>query len=156
MRSATAVSLKFDPSSSGKIHAPLVSTKICRPSARLSSSKASAWSRPACYPLPFHSCPNSGCARFTTRRAPRPRRPRTRQMPSPARPAPSPGLASLDAVVAAIPSARVSFTVDDRRQAIVDSWPEDVDDSAARRDWGFSPEYGFGRAFSSYLIPGIS
>ena len=26
-------------------------------------------------------------------------------------------------------------------QGIVDSWPADVDDSAARRDWGFLPAY---------------
>ena len=26
-----------------------------------------------------------------------------------------------------------------KRQGIVDSWPADVDDSAARRDWGFAP-----------------
>jgi nucleoside-diphosphate-sugar epimerase len=38
----------------------------------------------------------------------------------------------------AFPGARISFDVDQRRQKIVDSWPEDVDDSAARRDWGCS------------------
>ena len=37
----------------------------------------------------------------------------------------------------------------------MDSWPEDVDDSAARRDWGFAPEYLFESAFRDYLIPGI-
>jgi hypothetical protein len=30
-----------------------------------------------------------------------------------------------------------------------------VDDSAARRDWGFAPRYDFERAFSEYLIPTI-
>ncbi len=38
----------------------------------------------------------------------------------------------------------------------MDSWPADVDDSAARADWGFSPEYDFDRAFREYLIPTIS
>ncbi len=36
------------------------------------------------------------------------------------------------------------FTCDfapDFRQAIADSWPDTVDDSAARRDWGWSPDY---------------
>jgi hypothetical protein len=31
----------------------------------------------------------------------------------------------------------------------------DVDDSAARRDWGFAPKYDFRRAFDEYLIPTI-
>jgi hypothetical protein len=37
----------------------------------------------------------------------------------------------------------------------VDSWPADVDDSAARRDWGFAPRYGEAEAFEEYLIPTI-
>jgi nucleoside-diphosphate-sugar epimerase len=27
------------------------------------------------------------------------------------------------------------------RQAIADSWPDSLDDSAAREEWGWSPEY---------------
>ena len=45
--------------------------------------------------------------------------------------------------------------VDEKRQGIVDSWPADVDDSAARRDWGFAPRYDFETAFRDYLIPTI-
>src|SRR3954447_4677250 len=60
-----------------------------------------------------------------------------------------------DVVVRAFPGADISFSVDQKRQAIVDSWPQDVDDSAARRDWGFQPRYDFARAFSEYLIPTI-
>jgi nucleoside-diphosphate-sugar epimerase len=58
-------------------------------------------------------------------------------------------------VMKAFPDATVSFRVDPKRQGIVDSWPADVDDSAARRDWGFSPTYDFDRAFREYLIPTI-
>jgi threonine 3-dehydrogenase len=60
-----------------------------------------------------------------------------------------------DVVVAAFPEAAIGFTVDAKRQGIVDSWPAAVDDSAARRDWGFEPRYDFDRAFREYLIPTI-
>ena len=58
-------------------------------------------------------------------------------------------------VMRAFPSAQISYKVDEKRQGIVDSWPEDVDDSAARRDWGFSPKYDFTSACREYLIPEI-
>jgi len=60
-----------------------------------------------------------------------------------------------DAVLAAFPAASLSWRVDEKRQAIVDSWPEDVDDSAARRDWGFAPAFDFPSAFRDYLLPTI-
>ena len=58
-------------------------------------------------------------------------------------------------VLRAFPDADIHFSPDDKRQAIVDSWPEDVDDSAARADWGLSPVYDERRAFEEYLIPVI-
>lgn len=61
-----------------------------------------------------------------------------------------------DLVVAAFPSADITYKIDEKRQGIVDSWPADVDDTAARRDWGFLPAYDADRAFREYLIPTIS
>jgi nucleoside-diphosphate-sugar epimerase len=58
-------------------------------------------------------------------------------------------------VVRAFPDAEISWGVDAKRQGIIDTWPADVDDSAARRDWGFSPRYDFDKAFTEYLIPMI-
>ncbi len=55
----------------------------------------------------------------------------------------------------AFPNAEIRFSPDDKRQAIVDSWPSDVDDSAARADWGWNPAYDEARSFNEYLIPGI-
>ncbi len=60
-----------------------------------------------------------------------------------------------DVVHAAFPDAAISWKTDLKRQGIVDSWPAEVDDTAARRDWGFAPSYDFARAFSEYLIPTI-
>ena len=60
-----------------------------------------------------------------------------------------------DVVVDAFPGARIGWETDTKRQGIVDSWPADVDDSAARRDWGFAPALDFEHAFSDYLIPQI-
>lgn len=60
-----------------------------------------------------------------------------------------------DLTMRAFPAAHITFRPDDKRQAIVDSWPADVDDAAARRDWGWAPEYDQARAFEEYLIPGI-
>jgi nucleoside-diphosphate-sugar epimerase len=60
-----------------------------------------------------------------------------------------------EVVLASFPDAAIEYKVDAKRQGIVDSWPAAVDDSAARRDWGFNPRYDFERAFSEYLIPTI-
>lgn len=54
------------------------------------------------------------------------------------------------------PQAQITFEPDVQRQQIVDSWPENVDDKAARRDWGFAPRHDLHRAFDEYLIPQIS
>jgi nucleoside-diphosphate-sugar epimerase len=61
-----------------------------------------------------------------------------------------------DRVRAALPGAAITFAPDSRRQVIVDSWPEDVDDARARRDWGFQPAYDLDRAFDEYLLPGVT
>jgi nucleoside-diphosphate-sugar epimerase len=60
-----------------------------------------------------------------------------------------------DLVVNAFPTAQITFKPDPKRQIIVDSWPADLDDSAARRDWGWRPQYNVERSFSEYLIPNI-
>lgn len=60
-----------------------------------------------------------------------------------------------DIVVRAFPNAVLGFKPHAARQHIVDSWPADVDDSAARRDWGWQPDYDQQRSFDEYLIPAI-
>jgi threonine 3-dehydrogenase len=58
-------------------------------------------------------------------------------------------------VLRVFPDARIGYRVDRKRQGIVDSWPEDVDDSAARRDWGYAPQYDLARTFDDYLLPEV-
>jgi nucleoside-diphosphate-sugar epimerase len=40
-----------------------------------------------------------------------------------------------------IPDFIIDYEIDPIRQCIADSWPDSMDDSAARQDWGWSPEY---------------
>ena len=60
-----------------------------------------------------------------------------------------------DLVRHAFPDARITFTPDPRRQAIVDSWPEDVDDARACHDWGFRAAYDLQHTFEDYLLPNV-
>ncbi len=55
----------------------------------------------------------------------------------------------------AFPGSVVNFKPHAARQTIVDSWPADVDDNAARNDWGWAPDYDQTRSFQEYLLPAI-
>jgi nucleoside-diphosphate-sugar epimerase len=41
-----------------------------------------------------------------------------------------------------VPGFEIDYKVDPVRQEIADSWPHSMDDSAARKEWGFHPVYG--------------
>src|SRR6266849_4863362 len=102
--------------------------------------------------IPFMAMPDGVDALLTLATAPRERLTRTAYNLQ----AFNPSAAEIrDVVVAAFPEARIDCKVDAKRQGIVDSWPASVDDSAARRDWGFVPKFDFERAFQEYLIPTI-
>ncbi len=60
-----------------------------------------------------------------------------------------------DEVLRSFPAARIAFEPRAERQAIVDSWPADVDDSRARRDFGLAPRHGLAEAFGDYLVPAL-
>jgi threonine 3-dehydrogenase len=53
------------------------------------------------------------------------------------------------------PRATITFDPNAARQRIVDSWPEDVNDAKARRDWGLDPRHGLAEAFADYLVPAL-
>ena len=102
--------------------------------------------------IPFMAMPDGIDALLTLASAPRTRLLRTAYNVG----AFSPSAEQVRAVVMdAFPGAKITWQTDRKRQAIVDSWPADVDDSSARADWDFAPRYDFDRAFADYLIPTI-
>jgi threonine 3-dehydrogenase len=55
----------------------------------------------------------------------------------------------------AFPDAVISYNLDQGRQRFVDTWPADIDDSAARRDWNWAPKYDQDKSFYELLIPAV-
>lgn len=53
------------------------------------------------------------------------------------------------------PGFRISYKINQERQKIVDSWPEDLDDTKAQKDWGWKKKYDFEKTFADYLIPKV-
>lgn len=54
-----------------------------------------------------------------------------------------------------IPQFGMEYSVDPVRQGIADSWPDNMDDSAARREWGWKPKYTL-EAMTKDMIARIS
>ena len=50
-----------------------------------------------------------------------------------------------------VPELEVKFEIDELRQSIADSWPNSMDDSCARTEWGWKPEYDL-RAMSEDMV----
>jgi nucleoside-diphosphate-sugar epimerase len=50
-----------------------------------------------------------------------------------------------------LPDFAIDYEVDPVRQAIADSWPESVDDAAARREWGWQARYDLPRMTEDML-----
>lgn len=103
--------------------------------------------------IPFMAMPDAVNALLRLEAAPRAAL--TRQVYNVGAFNPSAG-AIYELIRARFPQAGVAFAPDEKRQRIVDSWPVDVDDTAAREDWGWAPVYDLELAFEEYLIPGVS
>ncbi len=59
-----------------------------------------------------------------------------------------------DSVMRALPEVAITFAPDPARQAILDSWPDALDDLLARRDWGWAPNYNLDQ-MTAALIPEV-
>jgi nucleoside-diphosphate-sugar epimerase len=60
-----------------------------------------------------------------------------------------------DQVMKSFSGAKIEFNPDLKRQRIVDTWPADLNDNDAHRDWGWEPSYDIERSFEEYLVPNI-
>lgn len=54
----------------------------------------------------------------------------------------------------AVPAVTIGYQPDPLRQSILDSWPRALDDSAARRDWRWSPRYSLD-SMTDDLVPKV-
>ncbi len=50
-----------------------------------------------------------------------------------------------------MPSFTMDYDVDPLRQRIAESWPDSLDCTAARREWGFEPKYDLDRMTADML-----
>jgi threonine 3-dehydrogenase len=56
-----------------------------------------------------------------------------------------------DAVRRVLPEAAIDFDEDEQLSAIVDTWPERLDGSAAAADWGWSPRFDLDAAVADFV-----
>ncbi|MCC6384295.1 MAG: NAD-dependent epimerase/dehydratase family protein [Bacteroidia bacterium] len=59
-----------------------------------------------------------------------------------------------DEIIKHIPNFKITYNPD-FRQALADSWPQSIDDSAARLQWGWEPHYSLAD-MTSEMIQGVS
>ena len=53
------------------------------------------------------------------------------------------------------PQAQIQYDVNKKRQNMVDTWPADTNDNAARDDWQWNPQHDLNTGLKEYLIPGV-
>ena len=50
------------------------------------------------------------------------------------------------------PNAKITYKINQERQKIIDSWPDDVDDSLATNEWGWQPCLDLDDTINDYLL----
>jgi nucleoside-diphosphate-sugar epimerase len=55
------------------------------------------------------------------------------------------------AIRARVPGFAISYDIDPVKQAIADSWPNSMDDTCARQEWDWAPEYDLAAMTSDML-----
>ena len=49
-------------------------------------------------------------------------------------------------------NAKLSYNINKVRQKIVDSWPDNINDSLATKEWGWKPNYNLHDTVNNYLV----
>jgi len=57
-----------------------------------------------------------------------------------------------DKIVQRWPEAEIGFDPDQKIDALVTGWPNEVQDTDARRDWGWAPAYDFDACFEALVV----
>ena len=58
-------------------------------------------------------------------------------------------------IIEFFPNAEIGYAINEKRQKMVDGWPADTDDSAARNEWNWQPRHNLDKGLSEYLIPDL-
>ena len=58
-------------------------------------------------------------------------------------------------VIEFFPKAEIKYEINEKRQKMVDGWPVDTDDSAARNEWNWQPKHTLDKGLNEYLIPDL-
>lgn len=56
-----------------------------------------------------------------------------------------------EAIQSRLPDFEIDYAIDPLRQRIADSWPDSLDDTAARQEWGWKPAYDLGAMVDDML-----
>lgn len=58
-----------------------------------------------------------------------------------------------DIIKTECPNFKITYDIDEMRQNIVDSWPDNINDNNAKKDWNWEPKHSLKKAFNNYIIP---
>lgn len=58
----------------------------------------------------------------------------------------------VEVITKRVPEFTMDYEIDPLRQALADSWPNSLDDSVARKEWGWQPEYGLEAMVDDMLL----
>ena len=53
------------------------------------------------------------------------------------------------------PNTKIGYEINDKRQKMVDGWPMDTDDSAAKKEWNWQSFHNLDNVLGEYLIPDL-